>query len=51
MIEPPSVLGKGARVMEVVGALMEPTEDYPRRYRARVFTDAAALEPIGLGEM
>jgi hypothetical protein len=50
-LERPVVLGDWGRVMEVVGDLMEPTEDYPRRYRVREFPDAAALEAIGLGEM
>jgi hypothetical protein len=47
----PVALGEWARVMEVVGKLMEPTEDYPQRYRVREFPDQAALEAIGVGEM
>jgi hypothetical protein len=49
--ERPVALGTFPRVMEVVCDLMEPTEDYPRRYRNRGFPDGAALEAIGLAEM
>jgi hypothetical protein len=49
--ERPVALGEWARAMEVVGDLMEPTEDYPRRYQVREFPDQAALEAIGMGEM
>jgi hypothetical protein len=37
--------------MEVVGELMEPTEDYPRRYHVREFPGPAVLEAIGMSEM
>src|SRR5262249_10783426 len=47
----PVALVELARVKEVVGELMEPAEDYPRRYRVRESPDAAALEAIGAGEM
>ena len=47
----PVALADWARVMEVVGDLMEPTEDYPRRYRVREFPGGAALDAIGVGEM
>jgi hypothetical protein len=44
-------LGHWARVVEVAGGLMEPTEHYPPRYRVREIPDETALEAIGLGEM
>jgi hypothetical protein len=43
-----AVFGDWSRVVEVVGALMEPTEHYPRRYRVREFPDATARAAIGL---
>jgi hypothetical protein len=49
--ERPVALGDWARVMEVAGDLMEPTEDDPRRYRVQEFPDQAALQAIGVGEM
>jgi hypothetical protein len=49
--EGPTALGEWNRVVEVAGDLMEPTEDYPRRYRVREFPGAADLEAIGLSEM
>ena len=49
--ERPVALAEWTRVVEVVGELMEPTEDYPRRYRVREFPDRAALDAIGVGEM
>lgn len=47
----PVALGCWARVMEVAGALMEPTDHYPTRYRVREIPDAPALEAIGKQEM
>jgi hypothetical protein len=44
-------LGDWARVVEVAGGLMEPTDHYPPRFRVRAFPDRAALEAIGLGVM
>jgi hypothetical protein len=44
-------LGEWERVFEIIGDLMEMTEDYPRRYRVREFPDKALLDAIGLGEM
>jgi hypothetical protein len=49
--ERPVALGDWARVVEVAGGLMEPTEHYPPRYRVREIPDEASLEAIGLGEM
>jgi hypothetical protein len=49
--ERPVALGHWARVVEVAGDLMEPTEHYPPRYRVREIPDETALEAIGLGEM
>jgi hypothetical protein len=49
--EPPVALGEWARVMEIVGELMESTEDYPLRYRVREFPNGVVLEAIGAGEM
>jgi hypothetical protein len=49
--EGPTALGDWARVVEVAGDLMEPTEEYPRRYRVQAFPDPAALEAIGVDEM
>jgi hypothetical protein len=47
----PVALGERARIREVAGGLMEPPEDYPRRYRVREFPEPAALKAIGVGEM
>jgi hypothetical protein len=44
-------LAEWERVFEIVGHLMELTDDYPRRYRVREFPNQAALEAIGLGEL
>jgi hypothetical protein len=49
--ERPVALGTWSHVMTIAGDLLESTEDYPRRYRARLFPDQAALEAIGAGEM
>ena len=46
-----AALSDWERVLEVVGDLMEETDDYPRRFRVRRFPAAAALEAIGLGEL
>jgi hypothetical protein len=51
MSGPAVALGDWACVIQVVGDLMEPTKDYPQRYRVREFPDQAALEAIGVGEM
>lgn len=47
----PVALGDWDRVRDVAGDLMEPTDDYPARYRVRAFPDDEQLEAIGLGEM
>jgi hypothetical protein len=49
--ERPAAIGEFDRVREVAGALMEPTDHYPPRYRVREFPDEAALAAIGLGEL
>jgi hypothetical protein len=41
-LDRPAAIGDWARVMEVVGELMEMTENYPRRYRVREFPGQAA---------
>lgn len=46
-----SALAPWDRVMEVVGDLLEMTDEYPRRYRNLGFPDDEALAAIGLGEM
>jgi hypothetical protein len=46
-----SALGTWSRVLESAGDLLEPTDDYPRRYRTLGFPDDAVLRAIGLGEM
>jgi hypothetical protein len=46
-----AALAEWERVFEIVGHLMELTDDYPRRYRVQEFPDQAALEAIGLGEL
>ena len=47
----PVALGDWARVASIVGDLLEPTDDYPRRYRSREFPDSEALEAIGKADM
>ena len=42
----PAVHADWSRVMETCGNLMEPTDDYPRRYRVREFPDETVLDAI-----
>jgi hypothetical protein len=49
--ESPAALGEWDRVMEVAGDLLEPTDHYPPRFRARRLPDDGALAAIGKGEM
>ncbi len=49
--EGPVALGTWARVMQAAGMLLEPTDDYPRRYRTRGFPDDETIRAIGLAEM
>lgn len=46
-----AALGDWARVREVVGHRMEPTEHYPPRWRVRSFPDGAELAAIGKGNL
>lgn len=45
------VFADWSRVIETFGDLMEPTEDYPRRYRTREFPDEKTIEAIGSTEL
>lgn len=47
----PAVFADWPRVMETFGNLMEPIEDYPRRYRVRVFPDEKKIDGIGSTEL
>lgn len=47
----PVAMGSWDRVRAVAGALMEPTDDYPPRFRVREIPDEAALDAIGLAEL
>jgi hypothetical protein len=46
-----TAIGDWTRVIEVAGAQMELTDDYPRRYRVLGFPDQAALDAIGVSEL
>jgi hypothetical protein len=48
--EDPVAIGDWDRVREVVGVLMEQTDDYPPRFRVREFPSEEALAAIGKGE-
>jgi hypothetical protein len=43
--------GEWDRVMEFAGHLLEATDDYPRRYRAREFPNDTILDAIGLHKL
>ncbi len=45
------VFADWSRVIKTFGHLMEPTEDYPRRYRVREFPDAKTIDVIGSTEL
>jgi len=47
----PAVFAECPRVMETFSDLMEPTEDYPRRYRVREFPDETKIDVIGSTEL
>jgi hypothetical protein len=47
--EDPAAIVDWDRVREVVGALMEQTDDYPPRFRVREFPSDGALAAIGKG--
>ena len=49
--EDPVAIGDWDRVRDVVGGLMEPTDDYPPRFRVREFPTEEALAVIGKGEI
>jgi hypothetical protein len=49
--EDPVAIGDWDRVREVVGGLMEETDDYPPRFRVREFPSDGALAAIGKGEI
>jgi hypothetical protein len=47
----PPVFADWQRVMETFGDLMEPTDEYPRRYRVREFPDESTIDAIGSTEL
>jgi hypothetical protein len=47
----PPVFADWSRVVENFGDLMEPTDDYPRRYRVREFPDESMIDTIGSTEL
>ncbi len=47
----PAVFADWSRVIETFGDLMEPTVDYPRRYRVREFPDETTIDAIGSTEL
>jgi hypothetical protein len=47
----PAVFTDWSSVIESLGDLIEPTEDYPRRYRVREFPDEMAIDAIGSTEL
>jgi len=50
-VKGPAGIADWEQMMQAVGHLLEPTEDYPPRYRTLGFPDDATLEAIGQGEM
>jgi hypothetical protein len=47
----PPVFADWSRVIQTFGDLMEPTDDYPRRYRVREFPDEMMIDAIGSTEL
>lgn len=47
----PPVFADCSHVIETFGDLMEPTKDYPRRYRVRGFPDEKSIDAIGSTEL